>query len=71
MKLVKAAVFVSALIAASLALTGFASAQIVALGASNVAGYGVSSTEASARSTGKHAEGQRLQRPRSQCRNFR
>jgi len=46
MKLVKAAVFVSALIAASLALTGFASAQIVALGASNVAGYGVSSTEA-------------------------
>jgi acyl-CoA thioesterase-1 len=46
MKFAKAAMFVSALVAAGLALTGFASAQIVALGASNVAGYGVSSTEA-------------------------
>jgi len=46
MKFVKVVMFVSALVAASLALTGFASAQIVALGASNVAGYGVSSTEA-------------------------
>jgi acyl-CoA thioesterase-1 len=46
MKFVNVVIFASALVGASFALTGFASAQIVALGASNVEGYGVGSTEA-------------------------
>ena len=46
MKFVKVSVFAAALICANFALTSFASAQIVALGASNVEGYGVNSSEA-------------------------
>jgi acyl-CoA thioesterase I len=46
MKSVKVSIFAAALISANFALTSFASAQIVALGASNVQGYGVNSTEA-------------------------
>jgi acyl-CoA thioesterase-1 len=46
MKFVMALIFASALVGAIFAPTGFASAQIVALGASNVEGYGVNSTEA-------------------------
>ena len=46
MKFVTVLIFASALVGAGFALTGFASAQIVALGASNVEGYGVNPTEA-------------------------
>jgi acyl-CoA thioesterase-1 len=46
MKFVMVLIFASALVGAIFAPTGFASAQIVALGASNVEGYGVNSTEA-------------------------
>jgi acyl-CoA thioesterase-1 len=46
MKFVKVPIFVAALICANFALTSFASAQIVALGASNVEGYGVNPSEA-------------------------
>jgi acyl-CoA thioesterase-1 len=46
MKFVTALIFASTLVSATFALTGLASAQIVALGASNVEGYGVNSTEA-------------------------
>ena len=46
MKFVKVSVFAAALICANFALTSFASAQIVALGASNVEGYGVNPSEA-------------------------
>lgn len=45
MKFIKVLIFASALAGAFLPLTNIASAQIVALGASNVEGYGVSSTE--------------------------
>src|ERR1700694_5955880 len=46
MKFVKILIFASALGSANFALTSFASAQIVALGASNVEGYGVNPSEA-------------------------
>ncbi|MDB5640407.1 MAG: acyl-CoA thioesterase [Bradyrhizobium sp.] len=46
MKFVMVLVFASALVGAIFAPTGFASAQIVALGASNTQGYGVNPTEA-------------------------
>jgi acyl-CoA thioesterase I len=46
MKSVRVLIFVSALIGALLALTDIASAQIVALGASNVEGHGVNPSEA-------------------------
>jgi acyl-CoA thioesterase-1 len=46
MKFVKVLIFASALVGALLPLTDIASAQIVALGASNVEGYGVSPSEA-------------------------
>src|ERR1700730_18675685 len=46
MKFLKVSVFGAALICANFALTSFASAQIVALGASNVEGHGVSPSEA-------------------------
>src|ERR1700722_7530997 len=46
MKFLKVSVFGAALICANFALTSFASAQIVALGASNVEGYGVNPSEA-------------------------
>jgi acyl-CoA thioesterase-1 len=46
MKSVRVLIFVSALIGAFLALIDIASAQIVALGASNVEGHGVSPSEA-------------------------
>jgi acyl-CoA thioesterase I len=46
MKFVKVLIFASALVGAVLALTDIASAQIVALGASNVEGYGVNASEA-------------------------
>jgi acyl-CoA thioesterase-1 len=46
MKLVNILIFASALVGAGFAPAGFASAQIVALGASNVAGYGVNPAEA-------------------------
>jgi acyl-CoA thioesterase-1 len=46
MNSVRVLIFVSALIGALLALTDIASAQIVALGASNVEGHGVNPSEA-------------------------
>jgi acyl-CoA thioesterase-1 len=46
MKFLKVMIFASALVGAIVALTDMASAQIVALGASNVEGHGVNSSEA-------------------------
>jgi acyl-CoA thioesterase-1 len=46
MKFVKVLIFASALVGVLLPLTDIASAQIVALGASNVEGYGVNPSEA-------------------------
>jgi acyl-CoA thioesterase-1 len=46
MKFVTVLIFASTLVTATFAPTGFASAQIVALGASNTQGYGVNPSEA-------------------------
>ena len=46
MKFVTVLIFASTLVSATFAPTGFASAQIVALGASNTQGYGVNPSEA-------------------------